>query len=115
MEQKTTIWLTKKPPSLINGVEATQARRDGQGEKMNTTQKPNVTDEQKAKIEGLIQEFSMDEDIISFVNKTESGIKITQDNYGIYMAFLSPYADKPGALYIVSEALKLAGASFNGV
>lgn len=74
-----------------------------------------MTTEQQTKVDGLIQEFSKDPDIMGFVQKTESGIKTTQDNYGAYMAFLTPYANKSMALHIISEALKLAGANANGV
>ena len=74
-----------------------------------------MTTEQKIKVEGLIEEFSKDVDVLDFVNKTESGIKITKGNYGKYMAFLNSYVNDPTALYIISQALVRAGADSYGV
>ena len=79
------------------------------------TEAATATTEQQLKIKELIQEFSKDQDIINFVNKTEKSFKLTQDHYGDYMAFLSPYSQKASALYIISQALILAGANYNGV
>ena len=70
---------------------------------------------QQEKVQGLIKEFSIDKDIIQVVNDIESRHATTQDHYGDYMSFLAPYQAKPTALYIISEALVLAGASREGV
>ena len=70
---------------------------------------------QQEKVQGLIKELSIDKDIIAFVNKTEGRFATTQNHYGDYMSFLAPYQAKPTALYIISEAIVLAGASRAGV
>jgi hypothetical protein len=70
---------------------------------------------QKEKINAMAVEFSKDLDVMSFVLKTEGRIASTKDHYGDYMSFLSPYAGKPVALYIMSRACILAGANANGV
>lgn len=74
-----------------------------------------LTQDQETKVKGLIQEFSKDPDIVSFVERTEARIATTKGHYGDYMAFLTPYQDKASALYIISEALKAAGADHAGV
>ncbi len=66
-------------------------------------------------LESVIQEFTKDPNLVSFVERTEKGIKTTQDNYGKYMAFLSPYNSNRIAFYVVKEALKRAGANVLGV
>ena len=71
--------------------------------------------ERKDKINSLIDEFSKDPDIIDFVKKTEKGLATTQNNYGKYMSFLTPYVSKPSSLYIISKALIAAGANARGV
>ena len=67
------------------------------------------------KFNALVLEFSKDKDIISFVNKTEQRIKTTQDHYGVYMSFLTPYVKDNLSLKVISDALKLAGANIKGV
>lgn len=68
------------------------------------------------KVQGLINEFSKDKDILKAVDQIESSIKTTQNNYGAYMAFLSPYTKDKLSLYIISEALKLVqGVNIQGV
>ena len=70
---------------------------------------------QQEKVQGLIKEFSIDKDIIQAVTDIESRYATTQNHYGDYMSFLAPYQAKPTALYIISEALVLDGASRAGV
>lgn len=74
-----------------------------------------MTIEQKQKVAELVKEFAKDPDIVSFVQKTESRIATTKGHYDDYMAFFTPYASKPSALYIISQACLLAGASYDGV
>ena len=70
---------------------------------------------QKEKLDSMIKEFSKDKDIIKIVNQIEHGMKTTQYNYGRYLQFLTPYAKDKTALYIISEALKLAGGNIQGI
>lgn len=71
--------------------------------------------EQKAKMETMIDEFAKDPDVVQAVKQFESGVKTTKDNYGKYMAFLSPYAKNPVALHIISQAMMRAGGNANGI
>ena len=70
---------------------------------------------QNEKVQGLIKEFSTDKDIVQVVKDIERRYATTQDHYGDYMSFLAPYQSKATALYIISEALVIAGANRNGV
>jgi hypothetical protein len=79
------------------------------------TQTLTAQQTQQEKVQGLIKEFSVDKDIIQAVTDIESRYATTQNHYGDYMSFLAPYQAKPTALYIISEALVLAGASRAGV
>ena len=63
----------------------------------------------------LIQEFSKDADIVGYVKDVEARIATTKGHYGDYLTFLNPYAKDNVALYIISEALKVAGADGFGV
>jgi len=74
-----------------------------------------MTTEQKEKINQAVDMLAKDEDIITFVNKVESGIKTTKGNYGKYMQFLTNYADNNTMLYVVKEAIIKAGADIEGV
>lgn len=74
-----------------------------------------MTIDQKMKLDALIDEFSRDQDIIDAVKEIESSPRITDGHYGRYMNFLSPYASKATALYIISQALLKAGANHRGV
>ena len=80
---------------------------------MNNTATAQQT--QQEKVKGLVIEFSKDQDIIDTVKLIEGRIATTQDHYGDYMNFLTPYQSKATALYIISEALILAGANRKGV
>ena len=70
---------------------------------------------QKAKLDELIKELSTDKDIVGFVQKTEKSIKTTQNHYGKYMFFLTPYASNKMYLFVISQALMQAGANIAGV
>jgi len=67
------------------------------------------------KLSEAINTLSKDIDIIAIVKAIEGGIKTTKDNYGAYMQVLSPYSKDVTSLYIISEALKLAGGNVNGI
>ena len=77
------------------------------------TQTLNPVQDQISKAKALVIEFSKDPDIIQVVKDIESRYATTQDHYGDYISFLTPY--KGTALYIISEALVMAGASRAGV
>jgi len=51
---------------------------------MNNTKKDTMQKDID-KINKMIIEFSKDKDIINFINNTENGLKITQNNYGVYL------------------------------
>lgn len=70
---------------------------------------------QAEKIQGLIQEFSKDRDIIEAVRSIEARPATTQDRYADYMAFLTPYTGKQTALYVISQAMILAGGNRAGI
>ena len=81
---------------------------------MNQTQtQPEVT--QMDKVRGLISEFSKDKDIVDTVALIEGRMMSTKGHYGDYMSFLAPYQAKPTALYIISEALRIAGGNSEGI
>ena len=68
------------------------------------------------KVQGLIKEFSTDKEMIDIVNKLESGIKTTQNNYGAYMSFLTQFNKDKLTLYIMAESIKLIkGCNIQGV
>jgi hypothetical protein len=71
--------------------------------------------ERKEKINSMIDEFSKDPEIVDFVKKTEKSLATTQNHYGKYMSFLTPFSSKPVTLYIMSRALIGAGANAQGV
>lgn len=71
--------------------------------------------ERKEKINSMIDEFSKDPEIVDFVKKTEKSLATTQNHYGKYMSFLTPFSSKPVTLYIMSKALIAAGANARGV
>ena len=71
--------------------------------------------ERDGKVKGLIEELAKDPDVINAVKDIEGRIMTTKYHYGDYMAFLSPFTKQVGALYIMSQALILAGADYEGV
>jgi len=75
----------------------------------------NTITTQAEKMAVLIEQFSTDVDIVSFVKKTENSIATTRDHYGNYMHFLTEYASKPTALHVISRSLIMAGANVDGV
>jgi hypothetical protein len=74
-----------------------------------------MTTATQEKLNPVIVQFSKDQDIIDFVKKTEGRTATTQGHYGDYMAFLTPFTKDKLSLYVMSEALKLAGADVQGV
>ena len=71
--------------------------------------------EAKERLNPVLKETALDADIIALVKDIEGSIQTTQNHYGRYMAFLSLFNKDKMALYVMSEALKLAGANVSGV
>lgn len=72
-------------------------------------------------IQHISDSFHDDPDIVKFVEKTESGVRTTQGNYGRYMQFMSqmtsnlPTKNRGPFVRGLGEALKRAGADTYGV
>lgn len=67
-------------------------------------------------IESAINELAKDTDILALVKSIESGVKTTKGNYGRYMQVLGQWGNgSKTMLYVVSQALKRAGADSYGV
>jgi len=71
--------------------------------------------QQIAKLNEAITDLANDPDIKDAVTAIESSTPTTQHNYGRYMAILSPYAKDRTILYVMSQALIVAGANRSGV
>ena len=70
--------------------------------------------EKAEKLEKLIEKLA--EDVKSFVEQTESGLKTTQNNYGVYGAMLSRLSEgNQFHAQILAKAMKRAGANVQGV
>ena len=65
-----------------------------EAERVKMTQTLTAQQTQQEKVQGLIKEFSVDKDIIQAVTDIESRYATTQNHYGDYMSFLSPYQAK---------------------
>ena len=75
----------------------------------------HTEEEKKAKIQAAIKDLGTDPDIIKIVADIEGRIKTTQGHYGDYMAFLTNFQKDRVMLYIMSEALLMAGADHQGI
>jgi hypothetical protein len=71
--------------------------------------------ETKNKLSDAIVQLSKDKDVIDVVSEIENGVKTTKDHYGKYMQFLTPYVKDKISLYVISEALKIAGGNAQGI
>jgi RNA binding exosome subunit len=72
--------------------------------------------EARAKISGSIESLATDADIIALVKEIEGRTMTTKGHYGEYMRVLTQWGnDNKTMLFIVSEALKKAGANAYGV
>ena len=67
------------------------------------------------KLNDVIVEFSKDSDIIDTVKRIESKPETTQNHYGDYMAFLTPFAGDPISFRVMSGALAMAGGNVLGI
>ena len=75
----------------------------------------STTIEQAEKIKNAVNDLAKDKDIIKIVSDIEGRIKTTKGHYGDYMAFLNNFVKDKVSLYIMSEALLLAGADPEGI
>ena len=77
-----------------------------------------MTDEQKKRVEEIINSLAVDPSVIAAVHDIENDIPTTKNQYGRYMAILTPLSrdgNGNGRLYVMAQALIRAGANKEGV